>query len=271
MKRQLWVIVRGGGDLASGAILRLARAGINVIVTELAQPLMVRRKVSFAEAIYQGEVEVEGIHGVKADVDPDKIMRIAIKGKIPVIIDPDLQIHKILPVDILVDGRMLKQVLEDQRPLAPLVIGLGPGFKAGTNCHAVVETKRGHFLGRVIWNGEAEKDSGIPEGVDGKSNERVIRAPCTGIFAANVEIGDFVEEGQCLGNVSDMPVNAPFRGVVRGLIWSGLQVYSGQKIGDVDPRGDPRYCWLVSDKSLAVGGGVLEAILSLPEFRARLG
>ncbi len=271
LRRELWALVRGGGDLASGAILRLARVGVKVIVTELAQPLMVRRKVSFAEAIYQGVIEIEGIRGIRTEIDFDQIIRVANNGQIPVIIDPDLEIHKTFSPDILVDGRMLKQLLEDQRPLASLVIGLGPGFIAGTNCHAVVETKRGHFLGRVIWEGAAEKDSGIPEGVDGKYGERVIRAPCTGVFSANVEIGDFVVEGQRLGNVGNIPVNAPFDGVVRGLIWSGLQVYSGQKIGDVDPRGDPRYCWFVSDKSLAVGGGVLEAVLTMPEFRSRLG
>lgn len=271
MNRELWAIVRGGGDLASGAVLRLARAGIKVIVTELAQPLMVRRKVSYAEAIYQGEIEIEGTLGVRAGIEMNQIMRIANSGKIPVIPDPDLEITKFLKPDILVDGRMLKQHLKDQRFYAPLVIGLGPGFVAGENCHAVVETKRGHFLGRVIWKGEAEKDSGIPEGVDGKFNERVLRAPQDGVFSAFVEIGEFVHEGQCLGIVKDHAINAPFDGVVRGLIWNGLPVVAGQKIGDVDPRGDPRYCWMISDKSLAVGGGVLEAVLTLPEFRARLG
>lgn len=271
LKQGLWAIVRGGGDLASGAILRLARAGIKVIVTELAQPLMVRRKVSFAEAIYQGEVEIEGLRGVKAEIDAEQIIRIANKYQIPVIADPELKIQSLFTPDILVDGRMLKKSLEDQRTLASLVIGLGPGFVAGKNCHAVIETKRGHFLGRVIWEGEPEKDSGIPEGVDGKFGERVLRAPSEGEFMAGVEIGESVLSGQCLGYVNGVPVYAPFDGVVRGLIWSGLHVMQGQKIGDIDPRGDPRYCWLVSDKSLAVGGGVLEAVLTIPEFRARLG
>jgi xanthine dehydrogenase accessory factor len=147
---------------------------------------------------------------------------------------------------------------------------MGPGFVAGQNCHAVIETHRGHCLGRVIWQGAPETDTGQPDAVVGRSSERVLRAPADGELVALAEIGDHLQAGQAVAQVAGLPVFAPFRGVLRGLIHPGLNVTRGLKIGDVDPRDDPRYCRLVSDKSLAVGGGVLEAILSLPALRPHL-
>jgi xanthine dehydrogenase accessory factor len=205
------------------------------------------------------------------------------EGEIPVLVDPDCEIlsrlvdqgkntarqDRLDPV-VLVDGRMTKDPGTTDLNKAALVIGLGPGFVAAVNCHAAIETKRGHYLGRVIWNGSPEANTGIPEGVAGRNADRVLRAPAGGIFLASVEICEHVTAGQLIGSVEGQPIHAPFTGVLRGLVNTGIAVRRGMKIGDVDPRNDPGYCRLVSDKSLAVGGGVLEAILSRPELRPHL-
>ncbi len=272
----LWVLIRGGGDLASGVVLRLYRAGLQVLVTELPEPLMVRRKVSFAEAIYEGETFVEEAPARRAE-DLERAISLARQRVVPVLVDPEAATLKSLrervsndvPI-VLVDARMTKQRSELSLDSASLVIGLGPGFVAGENCHAVVETMRSHWLGRVIWQGAPEADTGIPDPVNDKGAERVLRAPAAGKVEALAEIGERLRKGQQVAAVSGQPVLAPFDGVLRGLVHPGLQVSQGMKIGDVDPRGDPRYCFLVSDKSLAIGGGVLEAILMRPEIRPHL-
>lgn len=262
------VLVRGAGDLASGVALRLHRSGFRVIMTELAQPVGVRRMVSFAEAIYRGEFEVEGVIAKHAQ-ELSEVQDIFLEGKIPVLIDPEGNIidrlkEKTLDNSrfVLIDGRMIKQNPERGLDQADLVIGLGPGFTAGEDCHAIIETKRGHLLGRVIWHGNAQANTGVPEGVLNYSNERVLRAPLDGVMHGLAEIGEHISPGQIVAEVNNQPIKAPFRGVLRGLLHSGLTVTQGLKIGDLDPRDDPRFCWLVSDKSLAVGGGVLEAILA---------
>jgi xanthine dehydrogenase accessory factor len=278
----LITLIRGGGDLASGVALRLHRAGIRVIVTELPQPLVVRRMVSFAQAVHRGVFTVENATARRVSDLEDARQRLQ-EGEIPVLVDPDCEILSLLgdqgkntagqdrlyPV-VLVDGRMTKDPGITDLKGAALVIGLGPGFVAGVNCHAAIETKRGHYLGRVIWNGSPEANTGIPEGMAGRSTERVLRAPADGIFLASVEICEHVTAGQLIGSVEGQPIHAPFTGVLRGLVYSGMPVHRGMKIGDVDPRDDPGYCRRVSDKSLAVGGGVLEAILSRPELRPYL-
>ena len=266
------VLVRGGGDLASGVALRLHRVGFKVIVSELEQPLAVRRLVSFAEAVYAGTVVVEGITARKvADAaDSLRILQVFAKGYIPVIVDPAGTAGVALHPMVIVDARMLKRAPEPLRHMAKLYIGLGPGFIAGENCHAVVETNRGHLLGRVIWQGQPQSDTGIPDTVSDRSAERVLRAPAAGELEAHAEIGQHLEAGQMIASVSGQPVTAAFKGVLRGLIHPGLQVVQGQKIGDVDPRDDPSYCSLVSDKALAIGGGVLEAILARTELRRHL-
>jgi xanthine dehydrogenase accessory factor len=266
------VIVRGGGDLASGVALRLHRAGFRVVITELPQPLAVRRRVSFAEAIYKGECQVEevGARMVKDPSDTLRVLQIFAKNQIPVLIDPEGEAVKALHPSVVVDGRMLKKHAELIPSVVKLIIGLGPGFVVGENCHAVVETNRGHMLGRVIWNGEAEANTGIPEGVFEQRSQRVLRAPADGILEAQVEIGDHLEAGQKIAEVAGQAISAPFDGVLRGLLHPGFNVWAGLKIGDVDPRNDPRFCTLVSDKSLAIGGGVLEAILSRAELRPQL-
>jgi xanthine dehydrogenase accessory factor len=263
------ILVRGGGDLASGVALRLQRAGLRLAITELPQPLVVRRTVAFASAVYDGSVIIEGVAGRRVDQDK-QIWQVINAGEIPVLVDPRAEARTALCPQVIVDARLTKQPPDLGMKAAELVIGLGPGFTAGQDCHAVVETQRGHRLGRVIWQGSAASDSGIPEGVAGYSGQRVLRAPRDGILRGLAQIGDLVEAGQPLAEIEGETVSAPFQGVLRGLIHPGLRVWRGLKIGDVDPRSDPQMCWQVSDKSLAVGGGVLEAILSIPALRLRL-
>jgi xanthine dehydrogenase accessory factor len=266
------VALRGGGDLASGIALRLHRAGLRVAISELPQPLTVRRLVSFSEAIYEGETVVEGITArrISDPTDTLRILRVFAQKQIPVLVDPDFHALQSLRPSVVIDARMTKQAPERGNHQASLVIGLGPGFEAGSNCHAVIETKRGHNLGRVIWQGAAERDTGVPESVAEHGSERVLRAPIGGILEARAEIGSLVESGQVVADVDGQPVMASFAGVLRGLVHTGLPVLQGMKVGDVDPRGDPAACRLVSDKALAVGGGVLEAILSRSDLRPLL-
>ena len=272
----LIVFLRGGGDLASGVAVRLHRAGLSVVIAELPQPLVVRRSVSFANAVFEGQTQVDGIRARRV-VDIHEALAAIEERVIPVAIDPQSRLLKELknlqshaPHIVLVDGRMTKQVPDTGMQAADLVIGLGPGYIAGENCHAVIETNRGHTLGRVIWEGAPQPDTGIPESVALHGLERVLRAPEDGPLEAYVQIGNHLEPGQLIAKVSGQSVLAPFRGVLRGLMYPGVHVWKGLKIGDIDPRDDAIYCRLVSDKSLAVGGGVLEAILSRPPLRPHL-
>lgn len=259
--RRIKVIVRGGGDLASGVALRCFRAGWNVLVTELEKPLAVRRLVSFSQAIYDLVSFVEEVRGVRVD-SMDEVERAIASGEVPVIIDPDCNVRTSFHPDVIVDARMQKKDPHFPFNEVPLYIGLGPGFIAGMNCHVVVETVRGPFLGRVIWEGTAEADTGLPDPVNGMRETRVLRSPADGILTPVARIGDLVDQGDVIAVVNGLAVSSPFPGVIRGLIHEGVQVTRGMKIGDVDPRQDPRLCKLVSDKALAVGGGVLEAILA---------
>ena len=263
------VLIRGGGDLASGVAARIHRAGLQILITELPNPLVVRRLVAFAEAVYTGETTVGGITARLAE-NFSEAEEILGEGKIAVLVDTDMEILADFKPLVLVDGRMRKEPPEAGMEAAPLVIGLGPGFVAGENCHAVVETMRGHNLGRVIWEGSAQADTGIPDAVGNTREERVLRAPADGRLAARAAICDHVEKGDLIAVISEEAVVAPFMGVLRGLVHEGVEVKKGMKIGDVDPRDDPRYCTTISDKSLAVGGGVLEAVLSRADIRERL-
>lgn len=263
MKSNL-ILIRGGGDLASGVALRLHRVGMKVIISELEQPLAVRRTVSFAEAVYAGEVEVEGVKGKL--VKWEQAQSVLDADEIPIIVDPSASNLTEIQIPVVVDARLTKLPPSPLPVDVPLHIGLGPGFHAGRNCHAVIETRRGHTLGRVYWEGPTQPDSGQPEG----DQRRVLRAPADGIFTGQVQIGEHVEARQIVAKVADKSIKAPFPGVVRGLLHSNLHIKKGLKIGDVDPRDDPVLCNLVSDKALAIGGGVLEAILSKPEIRTIL-
>lgn len=262
------IIVRGGGDLASGAALRLHHAGLGVVITELATPLAVRRSVAFAEAIYEKQVTVEGVTARRVDDPTDalKLLNVLAKGQIPVVIDPDCRAAATLHPLAIIDGRMTKQPPERLSHHALLYIGLGPGFQAPANCHAVIETVRGHTLGRVIWEGSALPDTTKPEG-DGR---RLLRSPADGLLESQARIGQHFEPGEIIASVSGQAVIAPFAGVLRGLLRPGTPARAGMKIGDLDARDDPRICELVSDKALAVGGGVLEALLARQEVRSKL-
>jgi len=263
------VLIRGGGDLASGVAVRLHHSGFEVMITELPKPLVVRRTVSFAEAVSDGSKEVEGITAVLINTPGDVKDSVRV-GNIPVLIDPDLACMREVRPDVVVDARMRKKEPSEGKELATLVIGLGPGFIAGENCHAVVETNRGHNLGRVIWAGPPQEDTGIPGQVQGFASERVLRAPEDGKLVTGAKIGDEVKNGTVIALVGSQAVLAPFDGILRGLIDPGTQVTKGMKIGDVDPRDDPTIYSLVSDKARAVGGGVLEAILACPDLRSGL-
>ena len=260
------VLIRGGGDLATGVALRLYRAGIRPVIAELAQPLAVRRTVSFAEAVYAGQHMVEGV--ISRLVKRDQLQDSLDADEIPVLIDPEAEILSTLHFPIVVDARLLKQAPPPLPLSIPLHIGLGPGFHAGENCHAVIETRRSHTLGRVYWNGTTQPDSGEPEG----DRRRVLRAPGDGLLMSKVKIGEHVEEGQEIAMILEQQwkVISPLTGILRGLIHDGLHVTRGLKIGDVDPRNDASACYLVSDKALAIGGGVLEAILSKEEIRKEI-
>lgn len=260
------ILIRGGGDLATGVAYRLHHAGFPVIVTELANPLVVRRRVALATAVLEGEITVEILRGVRVE-SPEDAWTLAHTGVIPVLVAPDpgtfLNLSLVTRNSslILVDARMAKRNIDTTIGQAPLVIALGPGFIAGTDCHAVIETNRGHRLGRVIWRGAAEPNTGTPGIVAGKGRERVLRAPVAGTVSWQVTIGNRVRAEEIMGDVAGHAIAAPFDGVVRGLIAPGTIVPVGLKIGDVDPRDDVSAAFTISDKALAIGGGVLEAVL----------
>ena len=266
------VLIRGGGDLASGVAFRLYQSGFRVVITELQKPLAVRRMASFSEAIYAGEAVIEGITAKKvAEIDdPLRILQLLSKGRIPVLIDPDGKSVQSVHPSVIVDARMLKAAPEALKHTAKLYIGLGPGFIGGANCHAAIETQRGPWLGRVIWNGPTEPDSGTPEAIGDKQTDRVLLAPMDGLLEAVKTIGDLVSQGEIVAKVSGQPIIAPFDGVLRGLIHPEVDIRKGMKIGDIDPRKDLQLYNHISDKALAIGGGVLEAILSKAELRPHL-
>ena len=254
------VVVRGGGDLGSGAALRLWRSGFEVVVLESPQPVAVRRTVSFAEAVYDGAIEVEEAHGVLA-TSIENALELSARREIPVLVDPDAASLPRLRPDALVDAIMSKRNLGTRLDMAPCVVCLGPGFEAGVDCDAVIETNRGPHLGRALWSGHAEADTGTPAPVGGATSDRVLRAPTDGRIVGLRSIGQIVESGDVVARVEGVPVITTLAGMVRGLARDGLQVRAGMKIGDIDPRVDPELCRLVSDKSLAIAGGVLEAVL----------
>jgi len=258
---ELKIIVRGAGDLATGTACRLYRAGFHkLLMTEVERPLAVRRLVSFCEAIYDRSWTVEGIRAVSID-SPDEALDAWQQGSIPVIVDPSNNSKRFLKPDVIVDAILAKRNIGTKIIDAPLVIGLGPGFIAGADVHCVVETNRGHDLGRLILQGPAAPDTGVPGEIGGHSVRRVIRAPSDGVFQAELDIGTNVLEGQVVGHVNGTPVSAGLAGVLRGLIRPGVEVFYGWKIGDVDPRGDAANCTTISEKARAIGGTVLEAIL----------
>jgi len=253
------VIVKGGGDLATGIAHRLFRSGFDIVITEIAQPTVIRRSVAFANAIFEGKMEVEDVTAVY--VQPSEVEGCLRKRIIPVVVDPACSIaHTLAPWGI-VDAILAKKNIGTTIRDAAVVIGVGPGFTAGVDVHRAVETMRGHDLGRVIVSGAAHPNTGIPGDIGGYTLERLVSAPCAGIFRPEKKIGDIVSPGDVLGCVEKMTVVAAISGVLRGLLYEGLPVTKNMKIGDIDPRAKVEHCWTISDKARAIGGGVLEALL----------
>jgi xanthine dehydrogenase accessory factor len=255
------VLVRGAGEMASGVAHRLHQSHFKVCMLEIPHPIAVRREVSFCEAIYEGEKEVEGVRS-KFISKPEEIHSVWQEGTIPILVDPDGEkTRRFIKPDVLVDAIMAKKNLGTHTKKAPLVIGLGPGFYAEKDVHIVIETNRGHDLGRVVLKGAAEPDTGIPGNIGGYTVERLLRTMKKGVFRPQKWIGDRVNKGSVVAVVDDFPVIAKISGFVRGLIREGVEVRRGMKVGDIDPRGRREFCFTISDKARAIGGGVLEAIL----------
>lgn len=253
------ILIKGAGDLATGIGWRLFRAGYRVWMTDLAVPTAVRRSVSFSRAVYEGKAEVEGIRARLADSLNDG-QKISSEGCIPVFVDPEAVILEDFKPDVLVDAIMAKKNLGTKITDAPFVIGVGPGFTAGIDCHRVIETKRGHYLGRVIDSGSAIPNTGIPGNIGGYTVERIIRASGDGRFMPLTAIGDWVEAGQIVAMSGNVPVKAQISGIVRGILQEGVLVTRGMKAGDIDARCERNHCFTISDKARAIGGGVLEAV-----------
>lgn len=256
------ILIRGAGDLASGIACRLHRCGFFVVMTEIPVPTTVRRTVAFSRAVYENMVKVEDITGVLCS-SMEEIEEALSKDQVAVVVDEVCRIRKEFNPAVVVDAIIAKKNLGTRITDADIVIGVGPGFTAGEDCHAVVETKRGHDLGRCIWKGSAFPNSGVPGMIGGYDKERIIRAVKNGVFHPAVTIGTVVKQNDVVGYVDDTPVLAEVGGVVRGLLQEGVTVCSGMKSGDIDPRGVIQHCYTISDKASAIGGGVLEAVLSL--------
>lgn len=253
--------IKGGGDLATGIALRLFRSGFTrIFIMESNAPSVVRRKVAFASAVYDTTITVEGVTAVFTKTS-DQAHDLWKQGKVAVFADPKWKTLGQIHPHVLVDAIIAKKNLGTHITDAPLVIGLGPGFNAPKDVHVVIETQRGHDLGRLIFNGEAAPNTSVPEAVMGVTLDRVLRSPAKGCFLSDASIEDMVTKGQIIGHVQDKPVQTKITGVIRGLIKNGSTVRQGQKLGDIDPRKDVRYCTTASDKARALGGAVLEAVV----------
>ncbi len=268
--RDSLVAVKGAGDLATGVIHRLSRAGFAVIATELPEPTVVRRTVAYAEAVTRGEMTVEDVTARLATSLQD-IQATLASGLVPIVVDPNGTLLRQMHPSVLIEATLSKYNSGVTIDDAPIVIALGPGYEAGKDVHAVIETNRGHNLGRVYLRGCAESNTGVPGAIGGYTIERLLRAPCAGALYGVRQIGDLVQAGETVAVVrtnetSDnetAPVVAAISGILRGLMRDGLHVSSGMKVGDIDPRAAREHCFTISDKSRAVAGGVLEAILYL--------
>lgn len=263
------IVIKGAGDLASGVAVRLTHCGYRIVMTDLPHPTSIRRTVCFSEAILKGTFAVED---VIAEYAPDISLIPAIHERehIAVLADPEAECIKALRPEVVVDAILAKRNLGTKMSDAPVVIALGPGFTAGVDCHAVIETMRGHDLGRVILEGSAEPNTGIPGNISGFTTERVLRAQKDGVFTELHHICDIVEKGEPVAEVDGEPICATISGIIRGLLPTGTPVHSGMKSGDIDPRPVLSHCYTVSDKARAIGGGVLEAILMLQRRNAHV-
>jgi xanthine dehydrogenase accessory factor len=253
--------------MASGIAHRLHQCHMKVLITEIAAPTAVRRSVAFAEAVYCGCHTIENVKSLRVQTVREA-RQLWDADMIPLMVDPGAAVRRAVRPGVIVDAIMAKGGTSTAISDAPLVIGIGPGFTAGENVHAVVETNRGYRLGRVIWNGTAEPDTGVPAPVAGYTEARVLRAPTGGSFEPIHDIGDLVQKGEVVAKVDGAPIYAEISGLIRGMLHNGVQIEAGAKVGDVDPRGEREYCYTISDKARAIGGGVVEAIL---HSRERLG
>ncbi|MDO8578549.1 MAG: selenium-dependent molybdenum cofactor biosynthesis protein YqeB [Dehalococcoidales bacterium] len=258
---KLKVLIRGGGELASGVAHRLHQSQFKVCLLETDHPMAVRRGVSFCEAVYEGEKTFEGVT-CKLFNTVDQITGAWQRGLIPLVVDPENKTKDVIKPDVEIDAIIAKENLGTRITDAPLVIGLGPGFSAGKDVHMVIETNRGHNLGRIIMRGEAEPDTGIPGAIGGFAKERVWHAPVAGLFTTQKKIGDRVAAGDVVALVDTAPVKTEIGGMIRGLLRNNTRVQKGMKLGDIDPRGIEEYCYTISDKSRTISGGVLEAIMT---------
>ena len=262
------VIVRGGGDIASGAIQKLHRSGFKVLVLEIKNPTAIRRKVSFSEALYEGEIEIEGISSIYVN-GMEEINDAWMQNKVPVIVDSNGKYIELLQPEIVVDAILAKKNMGTNIDMAPITIGLGPGFEAKKDVHIVIETNRGHDLGRLIFHGKAQEDTGVPGTIGGYSKERVIYSPCSGVINTVSKIGDIVKKGETIAYVDNIEVKATIDGVLRGIIRGGRNICKDLKIADIDPRiEEKKNCFSISDKARTIGGGVLEAVFYMRKIRS---
>ena len=262
MRQQNLVIVSGGGDLASGVIYKLYQCGYRILILECEKPSAIRREVAFCDAVYDGIKEVEGVvcRRISGTEECEKIWE---QGEIPLLVDEDASVIPALHPAVVIDAILAKKNLGTSREMAPLTIALGPGFEAGKDVDFVVETKRGHQLGRIIRNGAAIPNTGIPGIIGGYGKERVIHAPVSGRIRNLSNIADLVEKGQTIAMIGNTPVAASLTGVLRGIIHDGYEVFQGMKIADIDPRKEEKQnCYTISDKARCIAGGVLEIIIS---------
>lgn len=256
----MMILIKGSGDLATGIAYRLKKSGFDIVMTEIDKPTTVRRTVAFSQAVFDNEIVIEGIKGVKVN-NINEIYKEINQGNIPIIIDEKAEIIKELRPDVVVDAIIAKKNLGTNIKDAPIVIGVGPGFEAKVDCHLVVETKRGHYLGKVIEEGSAIPNTGVPGNIGGYTKERIIRASSNGKIKPVVSIGDFVKKGDVVAYVDGVEVLAQIDGIVRGMLQEGIEVFKGMKSGDIDPRCEKDHCFTISDKARSIGGGVLEAIM----------
>jgi xanthine dehydrogenase accessory factor len=260
------VLMRGGGDIASGCVYRLRRAGYPVVISEIAIPTMIRREVCYGNAVHRGEMILERFTARHMSLADAVTSLQQGDGIIPVLTVPYEEILATLKPDIVVDAIIAKRNVGTTMGDAPLVIGCGPGFTAGEDVHVVVETMRGHTLGRCIYEGAALPNTGIPGNVGGYTVERVMHSPCDGLFTAKRHIGEEVTAGEVVGYVNDVPIKSKINGILRGILANGLMVTKGFKLADVDARCEEFHCFTISDKALAVAGGVMEAIEAFRVF-----
>lgn len=259
------VLVRSGGDLASAVIQKLYRCGFQIVVCELKHPRMVRRTVSFSNAVYEGGYQVEGIKAIHIKNAKDIPLHLK-ENLVLVVTDLETKILEVYQPDIFIDATLSKNKVSYNKDYMPIVIGLGPEIIAGKDADIVIETCRGHNLGRLIYKGVAKANTSVPGFIDGYANERVLRAPCDGDIKMNKKIGDRVHKNELVLTVNNIPVRSQINGVIRGLIHPSVGVTKGLKVGDVDPRGSAEYCYTISDKGRNIAGGVLEAVLMLMEI-----